>query len=228
MRNLFAWALAAVMAIGCGRDQDVKRAKADAVETLASKTVALVRTDGDSVGPFCSGVWVDTYKILTANHCVKKFGPSDPVNYVTKGDVYETGTIRIREGGRSRVSRVLDRDELHDLALLETADVPAHGVARLPGEDPRAGDFAQSMGHPVGLWWSYSSGDVASIRFTDTGMGAMVFVQSTVPISNGSSGGGLFNANLELIGITHGMAHDAQNANLFVHPTYIRTFLGLF
>jgi S1-C subfamily serine protease len=83
------------------------------------------------------------------------------------------------------------------------------------------------MGHPLGLFWSYSRGQVAAIRFRAFGdEEAMSWVQATAPVSPGNSGGGLFDEDGSLIGICHGVLTKGQSLNLFVHPDYIRKFLA--
>ena len=85
-----------------------------------------------------------------------------------------------------------------------------------------AGSFAQAMGHPMGLWFSYSSGDVAAVRTTTAGLESPItWIQATVPISPGNSGGGLFNAQGDLIGIaSRARTGRAQLLNLFVPIEY--------
>jgi S1-C subfamily serine protease len=85
-----------------------------------------------------------------------------------------------------------------------------------------AGTFAQTMGHSLGLWWSYSSGDVAAVRYGDLGGPSMVWIQATTPISPGNSGCGLFDEDGDLIGIASRavVRRGAENLNFFVHAQY--------
>ncbi len=190
-------------------------------EALESKTVALVgqREDG-GVRAYCSGVWVLESAILTANHCIADVENNEPLAYVVRSDVYAPGDLNEREDVRFRGAVLLDRDEEHDLALLYAPSPPPHGKALVTLEPIRAGMFVQSMGQPLGLWWSYSSGEVAAVRYVESHGMKLLAVQSTTPISPGNSGGGLFDAYGQLVGIAHGSFTRGQNLNLFIHYQY--------
>jgi S1-C subfamily serine protease len=100
-------------------------------------------------------------------------------------------------------------DELQDLALLriplelKIGDIPLAASVTI-GEDSYA------VGTPEGLGWSISNGIISGQRITDDKSEA---VQTTAPISPGSSGGGLFNAKGELVGITSFTLREGQNLN---------------
>jgi len=190
------------------------------VSALRQDTVALVTDIGD---PFCSGVWVGENRILTAAHCVADMSPGDKVSFAVSNGVEEneSGThIAINPAVLARV------DPTHDLALAVALSPGAHPWATL-GDDPLVGADVYAMGHPVGLWWSFSAGQVAALRpYVDIEEGlSMWCVQATTPIGPGSSGGGLFNGSGELVGITRGNFARGQNLNLFVAAKDIRLFL---
>jgi S1-C subfamily serine protease len=190
---------------------------------LERKTVALVMADGEGGSrAYCSGVWVAEDRILTANHCVDDSEIGDAIAYVTRGDVSASDADELEA---VRVGRVSARDESHDLALIFAKLPPSHATA-VVGASVSVGDVVQTMGHPRGLWWSYSAGNVAAIRLADMGYPMMWWVQSTAPISPGNSGGGLFDMSGDLVGIAHSyIPTRAENVNFYVHATYVRAFL---
>lgn len=196
--------------------------------SLRDMTVALVALvedeDGDRVRPFCSGVWVSQTDILTARHCVADEKSGEKIAYRVFSDVYPDGP-RETESTWARVSRLYAFDEEHDLALLRTDGAPLHGIARTRTAPIVQGMFAQAMGHSIGLWFSYSSGDVAAVRERDFSDGSRLWLQSTTPISPGNSGCGLFDADAALIGIAHGSLSRGQSLNLFVPKQYIDALL---
>jgi len=200
-----------------------------AATTLASQTVALVRhkADGATV-PYCTGVWVDWYAIVTAYHCLPDHTADRSVLYVAPEDVYGgagAGDVHARGKVEARVARVARLDEAHDLALLTAASAPwSHGVAEL-GSDVRAGDRVQAMGHPIGRWWSYSTGDVAAVRQWAIDDIDILWIQATVPISPGSSGCGLFDSTGRLVGVAHASYTYGQGVNVFVHGMYVDALL---
>lgn len=203
--------------------------KVEAAADLTTKTVALVqRRDDGSVRSYCTGVWVSETAIVTALHCVAEEDLGTRVDYVEREDIYAPGELTERPALSivTRAASFVAADAAHDLALLKTNAGGAHGIARVSSNPVRSGQFAQAMGHSMGLWWSYSSGDVAAVRAKDFGVGTMLWVQATTPISPGNSGGGLFDENGFLIGLADGaLGGRAQNLNLFVHPLYIEAFI---
>lgn len=211
----------------------------DAVADLESKSVAIVRKfdlddeddalaakrTGTNVRAFCTGVWVSQKMVLTARHCTRDADLGESFLVATKGDVIDPTTYAPRATVTPRPAKLAAVDEDHDMALLKVADPGNHEIGEVASSLPRAGDYAQSMGQSLGLWWSYSSGYVAAIRNIDTGHIHCFLVQTTTPISPGNSGGALFNAEGEIIGVAHAAMKKGENLNFFVHPTHIKTFL---
>lgn len=219
-------ALVVILSTGCCARLGAPASPAQMTESVADlerKTVAIL---GDENRVICSGVWVSDDEILTANHCVDDADIGDPIAYVVRGDVSAPDEDELEA---IRVSRLADRDFLHDLALLRVKLAPEHSNAKVIEGEPIVGEFDQTMGHPMRAVWSYSTGVVAALRVTEGAgeVGAMWFVQSTAPISPGNSGGGLFNARGELMGICHAsIVGRAQNVNFYIDSQYIRRFLA--
>jgi S1-C subfamily serine protease len=197
------------------------------VADLVEKTVALVteREDG-SLRAYCSGTWLTPTTILTAHHCLADQPLGHIVKYATRGDVTAPDGVSEAPVMLARWSRVADRDVAHDLAVLETVgEVPAHRVARLASSV--VGERVQTMGHPIGLWYSYSSGVVSAQRLIKVGAIVAVLVQTTAAISPGNSGGALFNAEGDVVGICHGTFPRGQTLNVFIASSYARLLLGV-
>ena len=117
------------------------------------------------------------------------------------------------DGTEYEVSGVYDYDTENDLARIQVrgsgftpAAVNASGVLQ-------TGATVYAIGNPRGLDGSLSSGLISSAHRVLNGA---EFIQVTVPISNGSSGGALLNDRGELIGVTSASVSDGQNLNLAV------------
>jgi len=191
---------------------------------VEGKTVALVTASNGIAKAYCSGVWVADDAFLTANHCLSDTVLGEPVAYVTRGDISAADADELAV---LRIGKLVALDADHDLALVKVKFAPSHGTATLAPDDPETGQPVQTMGHPLGLWYSYSQGNVAAVRamdLDDTGT-AIWFVQSTAPISPGNSGGGLFDTDGRLMGVCHAYFPRGENLNLYVHVKYVRMFL---
>ena len=182
------------------------------INHMSDSTVALVRRgESGNFRPVCTGVWVSPNEFLTAGHCVEgetadlesilglpiTLLPS--IEYLTWSDALLAGTDATKA---ARGAVVAHYDRKHDLALVRVSNPPAHETAVLSREDPQPGDFVHIVGHTLGYPWSYSPGAVQAIRISENPNGDMVHViQVASAASYGNSGGGLFNARGELIGI---------------------------
>lgn len=219
MKRLLGMVACSLIVAACQRP--VAAPAPPTVEDLVDTTVALVRLDTGNLRPFCSGVWVGPTTIVTAAHCVKD---EPEIAYVQRTDVYAPASVTHRTTLTMRRANVVRVDEPNDLALLDAPEAPSHHWAPV-STTIEQGMSVRTVGHPMGLDWSYSTGAVAAIRKTSED--GPVWVQSTAPISPGNSGGGLFDARGSLVGIcsrTSG-ARYAQNLNLFVHPQYIAALI---
>jgi serine protease Do len=77
---------------------------------------------------------------------------------------------------------------------------------------PVPGERVYSIGTPAGLELTMTDGLLSGKRLTS----GQHFVQTSAPISPGSSGGGLFDEAGNLIGITTFRLKDSENLNLAI------------
>lgn len=110
-----------------------------------------------------------------------------------------------------------------DLALVKIEKVP---VGRQPVQlsswkDIQVGDKVHAIGHPKGLYWTYSQGIVSAKReeygwkYTNSQHQADV-IQHQTPISSGNSGGALLDDRGRLIGINTSKHPGGENLNFAV------------
>ena len=117
--------------------------------------------------------------------------------------------VRTKDG-KIRYAQIIAFDRSVDLALIRI-----HGVFS-DKDTPIAqtvgiGDPTIAIGNPEGLDQSISTGIVSHLPDSKN-----FLVQTTAPISHGSSGGGLFNQNGDLIGITSCTLESGQNLNFAI------------
>ncbi len=169
---------------------------------------------------------MSAFSFVTAQHCVDDLIVGETVWYGVAADL-KADELAIR-----RRAALTAFDAQHDLALV-TADqpVPGHPTAGVYGGEIVRGQKVSAMGHPTGLWWSYSEGEVAAVRLatlqTDLldPVGEVWWVQTTAPIAGGSSGGGLWDRDTgQLVAIC---SRGRSNVlNFWVHRDYLKAFLG--
>lgn len=106
-----------------------------------------------------------------------------------------------------------------DLCLLKVANFSAPAVPTAPVDTLRAGARVYAIGAPRGLETTISDGLLSGIR--RNAVAAVEALQISVPISPGSSGGGLFDAQGRLVGITSAGLRDSQNLNFALPAEWI-------
>ena len=105
-------------------------------------------------------------------------------------------------------------DPENDLCQIRVDNFHAPAVELADMGALRVGTRVYAIGTPRGLETTLSDGLLSGLRRDDSGQ--LMFVQTTAPISAGSSGGGLFDAEGRLIGITTFIRRESQNINLAV------------
>lgn len=114
--------------------------------------------------------------------------------------------------GRKTGARLVSANPRADRCILQSDAPLARWVRVRPFADVKVGEPAYTIGAPKGLELTIAEGIVSSKRTVDGDR----IVQTSAPISSGSSGGGLFDAQGHLIGITTWMRKDAQNLNFAI------------
>ncbi len=156
-----------------------------------------------------SGVMLPSGDIITNYHVVKA-----GVRYTVGRDQRNTRAI-LKAG---------DPDK--DLCLLAPLSLGAyahgHLIIAVPARLGKAGELkvgepVYAVGAPEGLELTLSEGIISQLR----GSGPHPIIQTTVAISPGSSGGGLFNAKGELVGITTFYLKEGQNLNFALPVEWI-------
>jgi hypothetical protein len=111
--------------------------------------------------------------------------------------------------------RYIDRG--HDLCQLEANALSAPPIEIGSVEDVTVGDPVLALGTPKGLELTLSEGIVSSLREESDSK----LIQTSAPISPGSSGGGLFDRRGRLVGITTFQMREGQNLNFAVPADWI-------
>lgn len=199
------------------RDRDVPASVVFARVAPSILVVQCKKKDGESQG---SAVVIDNDIIVTNYHVV-----------------HLAQAIQVKQGNQSWAATLLAFDQQHDLAILSVPQLGRPKAALRPSSSVKVGERTFAVGAPRGLELSLSDGLVAALRTpkgdlarrdspTEAGTGyangqspaaGPSLIQTTAPVSPGSSGGGLFDSQGRLIGIVTFVAN-GQNLN-FAHPS---------
>jgi S1-C subfamily serine protease len=130
-------------------------------------------------------------------------------------------TVRVPAKESFRVDSVLAYSIEHDVAALQVpASLPA--LETEPLESVKVGDRVVAIGAPLGLESTVSEGIVSAVRDA----GGTHIIQTTAPISPGSSGGPLFNEYGKVIGIATAHMLDGQNLNFVIAVRHVSELLN--
>ena len=113
-------------------------------------------------------------------------------------------------------------DVKRDLCQLSVAGLKAPPVWVADSGKVTVGQNVFAIGNPKGLELTMSAGLVSSLRRNAAGQ--LVLIQTSAAISGGSSGGGLFDTQGNLVGLTTlgSVSGDAQNLNFAIPAEWVR------
>jgi hypothetical protein len=134
-------------------------------------------------------------------------------------------TVRMFDGTAYEVKRVLGFDADRDLALLALDLKTPMPALRLGDSDLiEPGDPVVAIGNPLGvLSYTVSDGLISSVRELSA---QLTVLQISAPISQGSSGGPLFNPYGEVIGVATAIFTGGQNLNFAVPSKYLAPMIA--
>lgn len=178
---------------------DVQGVDISAVAAQTAPTVVEVTTESVTKGGFLgeqvtggagSGVIITEDGYIATNHHV-----IDGASKIT---------VRLWDG-TTYGATLVGSDQASDIAVLKinASNLPA---AKLGNSDTlKVGDFALAIGNPLGeLGGTVTNGIISALEREVTVEGqTMTLLQTNAAINSGNSGGGLFNAQGELIGIVN-------------------------
>lgn len=133
--------------------------------------------------------------------------------------VRDAARVAIRRGDTQLTAQQAEADPEHDLCLLRVARLQAPTVLLAPESSLRPGMRVYAVGAPRRLEQTISDGLLSGLRRAPDG--SLTMVQTSAPISPGSSGGGLFDAHGRLIGITTSGLKESQNLNFAVPSRWV-------
>lgn len=133
-------------------------------------------------------------------------------NFHVIADAYTVIAIT-EDGQKFTIDKTQGYNEQKDIAILKTKN--GSGINPLPlieSKHLNKGQEVIAVGSPLGIQNVVSTGIISAIHNEDE----TIMIQTTAPISSGSSGGVLSTKDGKVVGMTSGSFTDGQNLNLAV------------
>jgi len=136
---------------------------------------------------------------------------------VTNYHVIETGNVAIvkfPDDTAFPVDGVLAADKVRDLAVIKIHGKTFRTLTLGDSDRVEVGEEVVAIGNPLSLESTVSNGIISGVRTSKEQGGK--FLQTTAPISPGSSGGPLFNMRGEVVGINTLYLEGGENLNFAI------------
>ena len=202
--NLTAKIQLAILALAAIAPANAAENDAAAVFEKAKKSVVVVRVfdADDNQSAQGSGVITAENEVTTNCHVVEN---------AVRVEV-------VRQGEEKPIAaEVANGDAGRDLCLLSAKGLINAATIR-KAKDLTVGENVYAVGSPQGLEFSISGGIISQLRSLG---GSPPLIQTDAAISEGSSGGGLFDGEGNLVGITTFYYRDGQNLNFAIPSEWI-------
>ena len=123
-------------------------------------------------------------------------------------------SIMLANAVRTLKAEIVSADPVTDRCYLKVLDGDLEPVSGIRDYTSLAvGEVVFTIGSPKGLVNTLGSGLLSGLRKSE---GEAEYIQTTAPVSEGSSGGGLFDDRGNLIGVTTFTVRDSQNLNFAI------------
>lgn len=187
-------------------------------------SVVTIFVKGDPAGMESSGTGflIDDKGTIATNHHVIENGKSIQIRF-HNGALFDTADLLVDSPAIDLALLAIDIEHPADAG----PQVGASALALGDSDTVVVGERAISIGNPLGLEHTLTDGLVSARRMYE----GRAWIQMSVPVSPGNSGGPLFNMRGEVIGITTrqvlgGMFNRAQNLNLAVPVNELKKFVS--
>lgn len=196
--------VALLATLGTTRGISAQKSLPDLAE-VALKAVVRVQTFDEHGEPLASGsafFLSEDGKLVTNYHLVE--GASSAIVHLSSGAVFE-------------IDGALSVSEANDLAVLQVSGDSFPLLDLGEGSGLRVGQEVVAIGNPLGREGTVSTGIVSAIRSGADCEGlSRHCIQTTAPVSPGSSGGPLLNMDGKVIGVTSALVPGGQSLNFAV------------
>lgn len=170
--------------------------------------VTIVTANNDEPIALGSGFLVSSDGTIATNYHV-----------IASGNV---AVVKFADGTVLPVDGVLAIDKVHDLATIKVHGKTFQTLTLGNSDQIQVGEEVVAIGNPLGLELTVSNGILSGVRLTkEEGK----FLQTTAPISHGSSGGPLFNMFGEVVGINTLYLEGGASLNFAIPVNAVKNLL---
>ena len=193
----------------CGPTVEAAPTPQEIVEIALDSTAHLGFTDAKGNRWTGSGFVIHDGHIATNHHVVDNMWIGS-AKLAGKEEVYP-------------VEAILEVDKERDLAVIKVGGIDAPTLPLGDSDTVQIDDRVYIAGNPRGLEVLFSDGIISAIRGGSTDK----IFQMTAPISQGSSGGPVFNEKGEVIGVSSVTLRDGQNLNFAIPVNYLKLLANI-
>lgn len=180
-----------------------------AIFSEGSESVVLIGADIDKKNPIIgSGFIISPDGLIVTNYHVIK--DSEKIVVKLKNNKYYAG------------ARIIGSDPEKDIALIKIKAGGLKAVTMGNSNNIKIGEKVVAIGNPLGLESTVADGLISALRTMENGR---KLLQTSVPLSTGSSGSPLFNLNGEVIGVNVSGRTEGQNLNFAVPINSVRSLM---
>ena len=209
MLKIFCVALVSSLLIGCS---NFVATEEKTIQKIQKSTVEIVDNDKDTK---CAGVWISEKYIVTAAHCVT----SEEDENMSIDTVYFKDYEESISNNIVHKAKVYAIDDKNDVSILMNNHL-THLWVNITNHF-YDGEKVWILGHPSGYTYSLSAGIVSGLKIMNSPKNQHVkVIQVSGSAWFGSSGGGVFNANGDLLGVCSFVSSKAPMINFFA-PTEV-------
>jgi len=142
---------------------------------------------------------------------------------ITNCHVVQGGSsLRVSRGKEHWTATLIQAAPNHDLCGLRPSGLTLPPVEVRPSSKLATGEHVYAIGSPEGLELTFSEGVISALRETE----GVRMIQTSAPISPGSSGGGLFDAQGNLVGVTSFYLKEGQSLNFALPGEWVSGMLS--
>ena len=138
----------------------------------------------------------------------------------------DSALVKFSNGAFYLVEGVLAVDPAMDIAILKAAGKDLPWLPFGNSSSVQVGEHVVAVGSPLAIEGSVSDGIISAVREITFRQGNLTALQTTAPISPGSSGGALLNMKGEVIGVTTAQLTGGQNLNFAIPVNYVLPLLS--